>query len=48
VVYARFGEANLEWVHRKVSALDNLSPLVCLETPELIKRLKEALSRMDF
>lgn len=47
VVYARFGEASLEWVHRKVPALDNLSPLACLETPELIKRLKEALSRMD-
>lgn len=47
VVYARFGEASLEWVHRKVPALDNLSPLSCLETPELIKRLKEALSRMD-
>lgn len=47
VVYARFGEASLKWVHRKVPALDNLSPLACLETPELIKRLKEALSRMD-
>jgi hypothetical protein len=47
VIYARFGEASLEWVHRKVPALDNLSPLGCLETPELIKRLKEALLRMD-
>ncbi|MFA4870775.1 MAG: hypothetical protein WC623_21440 [Pedobacter sp.] len=24
VVYARFGEASMEWVHRKVPALDNL------------------------
>ena len=47
VIYARFGEASLEWVHSKVPTLDNLSPLSCLETPELIKRLKEALSRMD-
>ena len=48
VVYARFEEESLKWIHRKVPALDHLSPLACLETPELIKRLKEALCRMDF
>ncbi|MCH5719817.1 hypothetical protein [Niabella hibiscisoli] len=47
VVYARFGEASLRWIHSKVPALDKLSPLACLETPELIKRLKEGLLRMD-
>lgn len=47
VMYARLGEASLQWIHRKVPTLDCLSPLECLETPELIKRLKEGLSRMD-
>lgn len=47
VLYARLGEESLAWVYRKVPALDGLSPLACLETPELIKRLKEALCRMD-
>ncbi|MFA4870746.1 MAG: hypothetical protein WC623_21295 [Pedobacter sp.] len=47
VMYARLGEESLQWIHRKVPALDGLSPLECLETPELIKRLKEGLSRMD-
>ncbi len=47
VLYARLGEESLDWVYRKVPALDGLSPLACLETPKLIKRLKEALCRMD-
>lgn len=47
VMYARLGEASLQWIHRKVPALDGLTPLECLETTELIKRLKEGLSRMD-
>lgn len=47
VMYARLGEASLDWIHNKVPALDGLSPLECLETPELIKRLKEGLCRMD-
>ncbi len=47
VIYARLGEDSLNWIQKKVPALDNLTPLACLETPELIKRLKEALCRMD-
>lgn len=47
VLYARLGEESLDWVYQKVPALDGLSPLACLETPKLIKRLKEALCRMD-
>ncbi|MEN5232469.1 hypothetical protein [Sphingobacterium faecium] len=47
VLYARLGEESLDWVYRKVPALDGLSPLACLETPKLIQRLKEALCRMD-
>lgn len=47
VLYARLGEESLDWVYRKVPALDGLSPLAYLETPKLIKRLKEALCRMD-
>jgi len=47
VMYARLGEASLQWIHNKVPALDGLSPLECLETLELIKRLKEGLCRMD-
>ncbi|TJZ62948.1 hypothetical protein FAZ15_01200 [Sphingobacterium olei] len=47
VLYARLGEESINWIYRKVPALDGMSPLECLETPELIKRLKEGLSRMD-
>lgn len=46
VTYARLGNASQKWVHRKIPALDNLSPTDCLETTDLIKRLKEALLRM--
>ncbi|QIH33856.1 DUF2384 domain-containing protein [Sphingobacterium sp. DR205] len=47
VLYALLGEESLDWVYRRVPALDGLSPIECLETPETIKRLKEALCRMD-
>ena len=45
VVYFRFGDDSLAWIHRKVPALDK-TPVDCLRSPELIKRLKEALLRM--
>jgi len=47
VVFAKLGDESLDWIGRKIPALDNLSPKDCLNTPEGIKRLKEGLLRMD-
>jgi len=45
-IYARFKEGSIEWVSRKVPALGHITPLECLETTSLTKRLREALMRM--
>lgn len=45
VIYARLGNGSLNWVNQKIPALDNLTPLECLESSDLIKRLKEGLMR---
>lgn len=39
-------EEGLWWIGQNVPALDNITPLECLESPTLIKRLKTALMRM--
>jgi len=47
VMYAKLGEESMDWIFKKVPALENLTPLECLESPALIKRLKECLMRMS-
>lgn len=46
VVYYRLLDESFEWIYKKNPALENLTPIECLETPDLIERLKEALMRM--
>lgn len=46
VVYYRMLDDSLNWIKRKIPALDHLTPLECLKSPELIKRVKEVLMRM--
>lgn len=47
VIYGRRGlNEGLWWLEQKVSALDALRPLDCLDDPQLIKRLKVCLMRM--
>ena len=41
------GDSSLEWVQRKIPALDNLTPLDCINNPVLFNRLKEMLMRMN-
>ena len=47
VIFAKLGDGGLDWIDRKIPALDNLSPKDCLNTSNGIKRLKEGLLRMD-
>lgn len=47
VMYAILGDESIRWIHRKIPALDNLTPKECLENPRLLLRLKEGLMRMD-
>ncbi|WP_343565690.1 hypothetical protein [Sphingobacterium sp.] len=47
VIFAKLREGGLDWIDRKIPALDNLSPKECLNTSDGIKRLKEGLLRMD-
>ncbi len=46
VIYAKLGAESLEWINKKIPALDNLTPVECLTAPLLLKRLKEGLMRM--
>lgn len=46
VVYYRLESDSLEWIQRKIPALDNLKPIECLQSEKLINRLKECLMRM--
>ncbi|PKV51538.1 uncharacterized protein DUF2384 [Aquimarina sp. MAR_2010_214] len=46
VIYFHIGENSLEWINKKIPALDNLTPLECLKTEKTTNRLKECLMRM--
>lgn len=46
VIYYKMLNSSVAWLSRKIPALDKLTPLECLENPELINRLKECLMRM--
>ena len=45
VIFYHLGEQSLKWMNSKVSALDNLTPIECLNDGDLIKRLKVCLHR---
>jgi len=40
------GGSSMEWIQRKIPALDNLTPLNCIVYPILYNRLKTVLMRM--
>ena len=40
------GDSSMEWIERKIPALDNLTPLNCIDNPMLYNRLKTVLMRM--
>lgn len=47
VIYGKIGENYyLEWIEKKIPALDYLSPLDCSGRRDLTNRLKEMLMRM--
>jgi len=46
VIYYNIGETSIDWLNKKVPALDNLTPLECLKTEKTTNRLKECLMRM--
>ena len=35
-----------EWLHKKIPALDHITPMECLSSPSGIRRLKSCLMRM--
>lgn len=38
---------SLEWINKKIPALDNLRPVDCVDDPGLQKRLRTMLMRID-
>jgi hypothetical protein len=48
VIYARFGSGSLAWIDTRVPALHGLTPVACVGTQKRVRRLREALLRMDF
>lgn len=46
VIYYHTGEKSLDWINKKIPALDNLTPMECLKTEKTTDRLKVCLMRM--
>ncbi|WMJ75208.1 hypothetical protein RCC89_18865 [Cytophagaceae bacterium ABcell3] len=46
VIYAKHGKGSICWLSKEVPALENLTPIECLKTKELMLRLRECLLRM--
>jgi len=47
VIYGLLGEEEcFEWIHKKIPILDELTPLACIKSVSLMRRLKTALMRM--
>lgn len=47
ILYGKRGlKEGLWWIEQQVPALDNTRPANCLKKPKLIKRLRNALTRM--
>jgi len=47
VIAGILGNTSLEWINKKIPALDNLRPVDCVDDPGLQKRLRTMLMRMD-
>ena len=47
VVYARMGDQSPKWITGKIPALGGKTPVACLTSPGLVRRLREVLMRMD-
>ncbi|MFD2921479.1 hypothetical protein ACFS6H_17255 [Terrimonas rubra] len=47
VIAGILGNSSLEWINKKIPALDNLRPVDCVDDPKLQKRLRTMLMRMD-
>ena len=46
VIEGKVGDVALDWIYRKIPALNNLRPIDCIDSPILYKRLKTMLMRM--
>lgn len=47
VITGILGNTSLEWINKKMPALDNQRPVDCVDDPQLQKRLRTMLMRMD-
>ena len=47
VIAGILGNSSIDWIYKKVPALDNLRPVDCMYDPALKKRLRTMLMRMD-
>ncbi|KVF63184.1 hypothetical protein [Burkholderia cepacia] len=45
VIYEVVGPGYDKWIHEKVPAMDDLTPVDCISDPELMKRLRTTLMR---
>lgn len=46
VIEGKMGKTAMDWIARKIPALDNLRPIDCIDNTALLKRLKTMLMRM--
>jgi uncharacterized protein (DUF2384 family) len=47
MIYAKIGDDCLEWLETRIPALSSRKPINCLATPKHMRRLREALMRID-
>lgn len=47
MIYAKVGDGCLEWLHMRVPALAGRKPINCFVSEAHLRRLREALMRMD-
>lgn len=45
VIHFHLADNCIDWMHRKIPALDDMKPVDCLETEDLLKKLKGCLMR---
>jgi hypothetical protein len=46
IIYGLVGRGYLNWINTKIPALDNITPFECLNSENLLSRLREMLMRM--
>lgn len=47
MIYGKIGDDCLEWLEMRVPALGGRKPINCLKSPRFVRRLREALMRID-